>query len=620
MRAAIDAIERMFAALLPELERVVRRFPLAVAAAIALTVYYLFDLHKLQAWSQEVHERLLPGLLSAFYWSLAVALAGEALQLSRSRVYALSAAGLALLAVGHAFADALELSPHLMLAALTLFPALAAYVRSPADRAAFWLFNHHLWIGCALALVAAALFAAGVTAIIESLRYLFGLDIPNWVHEKVWTLAFCLVAPLSWLSFVPRRFDEAVVEGEQTEFTSRAVAVMVKYILVPLLLVYAAILHAYVIKILIDWGLPRGRVGWMVLSYGGMIALTALFAFPTRESGGGLVRLFWRVWPWLLAIPTILLFIAIGVRIGQYGLTESRYLVLLAGVWMVALAATQGWFGERRDLRLIPAIAAGIALVATLGPWGIMGLPTRTQLGELFGRLEAAGITKDGRLAAGASATLSDNDRRRIAGIVDYLAQRGRLDRLRPIFSGVSADPFAQETADIGQRPRVDYALATRIKERFGVDKLLADTGRGRTTYFTSSQPVVFDLAGGQKVVGYLSLYADRRGTAAIREVKGRDGTIRLEFNGDTLQVHDSASSRTASFDLTEPALLKAGFPPQPVAGGGERAPLRFKSAGALDADLVLTSANGYRDEGGAVVLRNITFWVLLGSGAPGPR
>jgi hypothetical protein len=256
-----------------------------------------------------------------------------------------------------------------MLSSLFLLVGLAAYCSAPVSMASFWLFNRRLWIAQLLAFLAAVLLAGGVSGVLWTIEYLFGLQVPGWLHGKVWIIALGLVAPLNWLSLIPERFDQPVTEGEQTEFTSRAVALQVKFALVPLLLVYAVILHAYAVKILLDGSLPKGRLGWMVLTYGALVAITALLAFPTRSQGGPLVRFFWRAWPWLLPAPVALLFIAVGERIHQYGLTEGRYLSLMAGLWLAALAASQGLVqAERRDLRLIPGLLAMLLGVASFGP------------------------------------------------------------------------------------------------------------------------------------------------------------------------------------------------------------------------------------------------------------
>ena len=46
---------------------------------------------------------------------------------------------------------------------------------------------------------------------------------------------------------------------EESEFTFRATAALVKFVLVPLLLVYTTILYAYAVEIALAWDLPKAR-------------------------------------------------------------------------------------------------------------------------------------------------------------------------------------------------------------------------------------------------------------------------------------------------------------------------------------------------------------------------
>ncbi|MGI8724397.1 MAG: hypothetical protein ACR2J1_03355 [Methyloceanibacter sp.] len=47
------------------------------------------------------------------------------------------------------------------------------------------------------------------------------------------------------------------------------------------------------------------------------------------------MRLFWRYWAWLAALPVLLLFLAVYRRIDDYGVTEHRYVMVLIafGSW-----------------------------------------------------------------------------------------------------------------------------------------------------------------------------------------------------------------------------------------------------------------------------------------------
>ena len=236
--------------------------------------------------------------------------------------------------------------------------------------AAFWLFNHRLWLAAALGLIGAVLFGGGLSIILETLNFLFGLELPQIWHERIWTIALGFLAPVSWLALAPQNFTDRV-SGEETEFTIRAVATIVKFVLVPLLLVYTAILYAYAVKIGLAGTLPKGTLGSLVVGYLLTGAATLLLAYPIRDSGGVLVRMFWRSWVWLTVLPVLLLFLAVYTRIAAYGLTEPRYAVVLIDVWALILAA---WRmvrrGENFDLRVIPGLLAILLLAALVRALG----------------------------------------------------------------------------------------------------------------------------------------------------------------------------------------------------------------------------------------------------------
>ena len=74
-------------------------------------------------------------------------------------------------------------------------------------------------------------------------------------------------APLYWLSTLPRAADYQPGRLEAPDFLVRAVAMIGKFILIPLLLAYAAILLVYAVQIVITRQLPEGMLGWMVLGF-----------------------------------------------------------------------------------------------------------------------------------------------------------------------------------------------------------------------------------------------------------------------------------------------------------------------------------------------------------------
>lgn len=622
----LTKLPHLMRGLVPDLQRVLQRLPVPTAAAIGLTAYLLFELHKPGRLPADLATRLplwlgllLPASLAAAIWCEAT---------GRPRSFSLAtglatAAGLALLV---ALADTLDLNYPLLATALFGLIGIAPFLRS-ADNGRYWQFNHDVWTGLAFSLIAIVVFFAGISAIIETLRYLFGINIPHWLHEKIWIIACGLVAPLNWFGLLPTRFDDTVQEGAQSEFVSRAIAGLVRYVLVPLLFVYALILHAYALKILVEMAMPKGRIGWMVLSYAGVMAATALLSYPTREAGGGLVARFWRWWPLLLVVPAVMLFIAVGVRIRQYGLTEQRYLVLLAGVWIVLLVALQGWRAGHRRLTAITGSLIVLLIAASFGPWGAAALSNRSQLRHFVERLEATGLAANGKLKAQLpdAASIPLADRVRLISIIDDLAQRQRLSLLQPVFAGVADDPFARAkppaAPNITPGPVVmmtrDHDLARAIKARLKLPEHASTDRAGVSVlHFNAAPPHVIEAPAATLLIGPLSYWRNDANKATGRFTAG-DRNFDVELTAGSVRLTDKATGAFASFDVTDQKTLLAAIAansaiaPQP--GAARTAAYQWKrDGGSLDAELIVTNASAQVDTDGKAALRSITIWVRL--------
>jgi hypothetical protein len=158
------------------------------------------------------------------------------------------------------------------------------------------------------------------------------------------------------------------------------------------------------------------------LAVAGILAL--LLIYPLRKQAGNLwINAYARFFYLALFPLIVLLGIAIWKRIQSYGITESRYFVLVLGGWLAAMA---GYFvfSVRKDIRLIPASLCLLALLSLWGPWSAANVSLAAQRGRLRHLLEKNGLfAADGKVQP-AKNTLSLEDRRKISAITDYLMER----------------------------------------------------------------------------------------------------------------------------------------------------------------------------------------------------
>ncbi len=587
---------------LPDLSAAASRFPLAVLIA-GLFTFYRLD-HDM---ARDVDARILGALAASFLWVVSVDFYVESGARSFAARVLLWIAGFLAIALLFYFSWDIWLNPYLLFGALLILVGLSGHLGRRESNATFWLFNHRLWLGALLALVGAGLFAAGLSAIIRTLNLLFGLALPAHWQEHILTVAVCFVAPVSFLAFAPRSFGDPITAQEESDFTMRAAAALVKFVLVPLLLVYTAILYAYAIKIALAWELPKGTLGGMVVGYLLVGAATLMVGYPSRETGGPLVRFFWRYWVALAALPVVLLFIAVGRRVADYGLTEQRYLMVLIGVWALILAIVRIVRGGNFDLRLVPGVLALLMLAASFGPGGAIGFSVVSQKQQLASLLAEKGMLADGKVVPrgeGAPDNPLGTDAWRARSIEWYLNTHRSLYLLAPWFAGTPNDPFApgktpEETAR-------DLLLALGLR---------ADVANSSgVVYFThySDVPTVLALAKDGHVIGPIVFQSAGDIPAAIPpqtvEVEGL-GTVSVGLD-DTLVTVQLASGAAVKFDIQDAVkeIYRRGWPITQ-----DHRPVEVKGAGTgLAGTLVIDNLNGtYKEPAFDISL--LRFWLVLG-------
>ena len=168
-----------------------------------------------------------------------------------------------------------------------------------------------------------------VAAILASISTLFNIDFSEWFQKHLYSsiTAFCL--PLFFLVFQQRQ--------ENTEMTlNRGFEILVNFILAPALMIFTALLYAYVGKIILAGALPKGMVSNIALPYlVGGLGVYALRSISVKANWDS----FFKFFPYLSIVPIVLLWLAIDRRISAYAWTEQRiYLVALASAITIAYA------------------------------------------------------------------------------------------------------------------------------------------------------------------------------------------------------------------------------------------------------------------------------------------
>ena len=271
-----------------------------------------------------------------------------------------------------------------------LLVALVPFVFRKDRPQAFWFTNQALFLGFAQSAVFSFILYAGIAGILGALVALFDVSL----DEKVFLTVLAWVAlPVQTFIFLANAPDPYQSEESWPE-PPRVLWNLLRFIVWPLMAIYAAILLAYGVKIILEGTLPRGVVTGLVGAFGsvGYLVVSLSRAYQPARSWS---RWFQRI----LAVLLILLWVALGQRIADYGFTELRVLGFYLGFFLTVVTV---YFLVRSNagIRVIPAVLALLALSITVGPFKASSWAFRSQYAR-FERIAAAnGFVKDGKILA----------------------------------------------------------------------------------------------------------------------------------------------------------------------------------------------------------------------------
>jgi len=303
------------------------------------------------------------------------------------------------------------------------FYLLAPVLAGPGRPESFERFCIFLLSRLLTTLLYALVLYLGLIAILFAINTLFQAGISDKFYADLFTISFCSFAPLFFLADIPKPNEPLA----QTAYP-KALKIMLLYILIPVIAAYTLILYAYSAKILILQNWPEGMVTNLVLWYA-LACTTVLFLlFPIRKSESYTTWIF-AILPKVLLPLILMMFVAISIRIRNYGMTESRFFVLVAGAWMTGALAYMSVVRQPRNI-FLPLTAALLAILSVTGPWSSFSISVISQNGRFENLLVKNKILQNGSLIP-AKTDLTEDDRKELSAIIYYFKEFHSYSELR---------------------------------------------------------------------------------------------------------------------------------------------------------------------------------------------
>lgn len=429
--------------LLEAAARAARRFPVVIVSALlAATAGILL----INSSDEEPYVRLLATGTLGLPLFLALTLTGERRFPAgdAARRWAVQGVGVTVLVLFWAlwprWPEPVQIARYIALG--VSFHLLAAFLPYAGydEPNGFWQYNKTLFIRFLIAGLFAAVLFGGLAVALAAIDKLLGVDVANDAYGRLWmVIAFVFT---TW--FFTGGIPEDLAALDRNHDVPAALRIFAQYVLVPIVVIYLVILTLYLGKVLILRQWPSGWIGYLVSSVASVGVLAWLLMRPLEETGHRWVRTYTR-WFYIAILPAIaMLWLAIGKRVAQYGVTERRYFMIVLSLWWAGIAIYYT-FSRSRNIKVIPATLCLLGLATILGPWGAY----QVSLASQRGRLDRLVARYELRRAA-PPRDVPFADRKEIAATLRYLLQRGDGKAIAARFGG----PAVPASASVEPRVR----------------------------------------------------------------------------------------------------------------------------------------------------------------------
>lgn len=315
--------------------------------------------------------------------------------------------------------DALLTSVHYLIFSIialviTLLSSIAPVLLKGTNEAV-WIYTWKMFVRLFFTSVFFGILAMGVNFSIFAITFLFNIMGDYRVALSFTSIILAFLAPLFFLAGFPEDFSKVEKDFVYPKFLD----IFNRYILLAIISIFLVILYVYGLKVLFSWSWPNGQLVYLVISFLIPALLCAnLFYLKLRDSK--FIKIVYKA-IYALILPLIALyFVAIWLRINEYGITENRYYVVLIGIWFGAISI---YFLTAKSplLKVYHLSIVALALISIIGPWSSYSLTRNDQAVRLQKLLENKSILVGGKIQKVDSKNISEQEQIQISSQVQFL-------------------------------------------------------------------------------------------------------------------------------------------------------------------------------------------------------
>ena len=269
----------------------------------------------------------------------------------------------------------------------------------------------------------AAVLFVGIAIVLTTVSYLF-FSSNNDFFFRLTTYSFWFIAEVFGASLFLSLLKKPDDNLENYKFPS-IFNLLIKFVIIPLIVIYTGVLYIYMAKAVISMQLPKGLISHLVLWYTAFSVIIIILITPFTQKDKFFEN-FKKYFPYF-SIPLIFASLfALFQRIYQYGITEKRYYVLILIFWLLFCMIL---FIRKMNITGIFISLIACLVIAVYTPFSAKSVSNFSQKERLKRMLVKYGALKDGKISK-ITQKLTNRQGSHIHTTIQYISSNSDIQKL----------------------------------------------------------------------------------------------------------------------------------------------------------------------------------------------
>ena len=339
----------------------------------------------------------------------------------------------------------------------------------------------------------------GIEIILTTVNYLF-FNSGDSLFFRLTTYSFWFITEVFGVSLFLSLLKKPDDNLENYEFPF-IFNLLIKFVIIPLIIIYTGVLYIYMTKVLISMHLPKGLISHLVLWYTAFSVAVMILITPFTQKDKFFEN-FKKYFPYF-SIPLIFASLfAVFQRTYQYGITENRYYVLISIFWLL--------FCMILYIRKMNITGIFISLITSLvisvyTPLSAKNVSNFSQSQRLKRMLVKYGALKDGKISK-ITQKLNNSEGSQIYTTLQYISDNSTIAKLN--FKNEKGEVYStlgdlEKGLDVKESWK-DYYYRSDDEGNYEERKVVTYKVKN-----IENSEIISDIAGYDNLIYYRNIYND---------------------------------------------------------------------------------------------------------------